>query len=126
MAVWKNQLLRYTLEVAADYSADQFTFMDVDTNGRAVQVSSAGGRAIGVLQDNPATLGEAGLLQFGGVSKVVAGAAVTAGDDVQSDGNGEAITALTGDIVLGVALESATAQGEIISVHLGIASRIHA
>jgi len=126
MAVFKSELLAYTLEAAADYTADQFTFMDVDTNGRAVQVSSAGGRAIGVLQDKPSALGQAAKIQFGGVTKVVAGAAVTMGDDVQSDGNGEAINALTGDIVLGVAMETAAAQGEIISVHIGIASRIHA
>jgi hypothetical protein len=71
--------------------------------------------AVGVLEDAPSAAGEVASVVIGGVAKVKAGAAITAGAAVASDSAGEAITAATADIRLGIALETA-ADGDIISI----------
>ncbi len=87
----------------------------MDTDGDAV-LAGAGEACLGVIVeenavDKPATV------QIGGVAKVVAGAAITAGAEVASDANGKAVTASgAGTKTLGVALESATGDGTVIEV----------
>ena len=106
-----------TLEAAADYSTKQFFFVDVDSNGRAILVASAGANAIGVLMNKPDALGKAAEVAVSGVVKVEAGGTVTAGEKVQSDAAGNATTAASADHVLGRAITSG-ADGEVISVLL--------
>ena len=48
---------------------------------------------------------------------VVAGAAVTAGDEIQTDASGDAIPALAGDVVMGYALEDAV-DGQVFAMEL--------
>ncbi|RLE25527.1 MAG: hypothetical protein DRJ50_02805, partial [Actinobacteria bacterium] len=54
----------------------------------------------------------------GGVAKVMAGAAVSVGDDVACDASGRAIAWVdaAGNVCLGTALGAATVAGEIISI----------
>ena len=106
-----------TREAAADLSAKQYFFMSIDSNGR-INSTGAGLQADGVLQNDPAALGRAGTLGFDGVSKVVAAAAIAKGALVASDASGKAVTAATGNRVLGIALEAATANNDIIAVNL--------
>ena len=106
----------FTLEASGDLSAEQFTFMTA-AGGEATQ-AGAGVHVIGVLQNDPAAQGREAAIMADGVSKVVAGAAVAVNANVTPDANGEAVTAGMGDVVAGVALQAAGAQGEIIAVLL--------
>src|SRR3974377_574710 len=94
---------------SADLSASQFCFVVVNSSGQ-LALPSAGGDAEGILQDRPngaGGYGEGGLL---GISKRGVGAAgVTAGDLLATDVNGKAVTAATGNKILGRALATGAA-----------------
>ena len=103
---------------AADALTNRYRFATIDTAGQVVQVSAAGAKAVGVLQ-SPAEAGEAAELMITGVSKVEAGAAIANTGPIASDVQGRAITAVTGNVINGIALETASAAGEVIAVLLG-------
>ncbi len=111
MAV-EESLRTITREAAADLSTKQYFLMAIDGNGQAA-VAGDGVPAY-PLQDDPDAQGKAASLGFSGTSKVVAGAAIAAGADVASDANGKAKTSASGDHILGVALEPAAADLEVI------------
>lgn len=101
-----------SLPAAADLSSTGiYRFGVVDSNGRIALVAAAGGDGDGIVQNNPEQY-EACDLAFSGVAKVYVGTGgVTAGNKVQSDANGAAIAATTGDHVLGKALATVAAGG---------------
>jgi hypothetical protein len=116
----QEQVRSLSLPANADLSASQFCFVAVNTSGKLV-LPSAGGDCIGVLQDKPDAadrIGEVAMLNMSGRLKVKAGATLTAGVKVQSDGSGNAIAALTGDHVLGTTLTGAD-SGELIEIAPG-------
>lgn len=98
---------RFTLPAAADLSALQYTFVDVNSSGQAA-AGANDGRAVGVLQNKPNAAGKSATIMKSGISKVVAGGTVTAGDDITMDTGGVAITAESTARRLGVALTTAT------------------
>lgn len=117
-----------TVDAGADLSSSQFLFLL-----QAGTVCGAGGKALGVLQNNPKSAQGAGVRVMG-VSKVVFGGSVSAGDYVSSDSQGRAVTAtpasvsagtpepLAGSHVIGIALE-AGAVGEthpVALIHAGL------
>ena len=103
-----------TLIAGADLSAKQFFFVSVAADGQ-VDPTGDGADAAGVLQNAPAAAGRAAEVAISGVVKVEAGGSVTAGDDIASDASGNAVTAATGDQILGVALEDG-ADGQRIEI----------
>lgn len=108
-----------TLEAGGDLSAGQFRFVEVASDGQVDIVASAGGDAIGVLQNNPAAAGRAATVAYEGVVKVVVGTGgLTAGQKVQSDAAGAAILAASGDHVLGKVLVGGAA-GALAEILLG-------
>lgn len=107
----------FTLESAADFTGSQFRFVDCNSSGKAALPSAAGARVVGVRQNKPNT-GQATTIVQSGVSLVEAGAAITAGASVQTDANGKAITAASTKLIVGIALKSAGADGEVIPVLL--------
>ena len=72
---------------------------------------------LGVLQNAPA-VGEGMSIAYGGVSKVVAGAAITADAIITTNGSGRAVTVTSGDMAAGRALEAADADGDVITALL--------
>lgn len=113
-----SNLVCITLAAGADLSTKQFLFVDMASDGQIDPVASAGGRGIGVLQDKPDAAGKAACVAVAGVSMVVAGGNVTVGHNVQSDNAGKAITAASGDYILGIALATGV-SGDVIPVLLG-------
>jgi len=105
------------MTAGADLSAVKNRFVKVAADG---QIDQAGldATAEGVLQDDPAAAGRAALVAISGVTKIVAGAAVTRGGDIVSDASGRAIDKGANANVLGVALEAASGAGELIAVLL--------
>lgn len=100
---------------AADLSAKQYYAVVFGASG--VALAGDGLAVDGILQNTPAS-GEVCEVTFGGVSKAVAGAAITKGAAVASDANGKLITAVSGDYIVGRALRAAGAANEIIPVLL--------
>jgi hypothetical protein len=77
--------------------------------------TSSGGDVYGILQNTPVQGGPADVGIFG-PSKAVAGAAISAGALVQSDTAGRVITQTGSGIVIGRAIEAATAANQIIAI----------
>ncbi len=112
---------------AADLSALQFRFVVDNATGFIAQSTTAGGVVAGVLQNKPGNNQAAEVMIFG-VSKVVAGAAITEGTAVMSDATGRAVPVVGSaafpavNYRAGIALSSAAAAGELIPVlllHMG-------
>lgn len=104
-----HSIFTLTLTATAAVSAQTF----VDYTGAT---ATAGGNTAGVARTsaNPGDLFPADIL---GTAVVIAGAAITAGQRLQSDANGNAIPKAAG-VAVAVALEAASAAGQTIEVQL--------
>lgn len=111
------------MKAAADLRTVQYHIMrltaaeEVNIASNAAAAFASG--AIGVLQNKPNTNEHATVAVYG-VSKVVTGAAVTAGNMLTTNGSGRAINAVTGSqqLVIGRALTATSADGEVARVLL--------
>jgi hypothetical protein len=108
----------FTLPAAADFSTKQYHALVANNAGRAA-IAGAGVPIIGILQNAPAAIDRACTIVDRGISKGVAGAAVTRGANVMVNGSGRFITATATNYAVGTALESAGADGDVIAIHLG-------
>jgi len=97
--------LEYTATSEWDLSASQYKPVHVGGSDNYVKTSSAAGtKCIGVLQNKP-TSGRAARVRTDGITKVVAGGAITRNDNIDVGATGFARTAV-GSNFLGIALES--------------------
>jgi hypothetical protein len=113
--------LLHSYIAGANLSASQFLFLTTDANGNVVVNTTAGAQVIGVLQDKPVQ-GDPACVMVNGVSKVIAGAAIpfiAGGTPVQSDNQGRAVPATTGNEIIGwIRNWNAAAAGEVCSVEI--------
>lgn len=132
MAV-ESTLIRHSLcTAAANYSntaglsgpngAGQFLVVKYTGSGTAPTVTVCSANTdigIGILQNDPVS-GAVADVAIGGISKAVAGAAITLGAALMADSSGRVITATSAGTnpVLGWALNQATAANQVISIHL--------
>lgn len=109
----------------------QYRFVTQDTGtgnvGDVILATSTTVMPMGVAQDGPAVgTSSAVRVRTDGISKVIAGGAVSVDDSLMLDGSGRVVTATaagaTNIYVVGKALTSATAIGDTISVRLRIGS----
>lgn len=108
---------KYSLDAAADLSTHQFKAVVVDSNGRAALCGTQGLPIAGILQNKPNALGVAAEICQSGICKMVSSAVIAKGARVASTNVGTAVTAATGNVVVGIALELG-AVGNIIAVLL--------
>ena len=107
-AIWGPK----SLPASADLSSYQFCFMKLNTSGQ-LALPAANGYAIGVLQDKPTAQAQPGMVcRPGDITKIVCGEGITAGEWVATNSSGRAILCVTGDWILGQALD-ACASGSI-------------
>lgn len=99
---------------ATDVTAEQYTFFKRAANDTVVQ-AGAGEAAVGVLWYAQATTNAAVTVITGGEPHVVAGDAIAVGAEIAADANGEAVTAVSTDVVLGYARHAAAA-GELVRI----------
>lgn len=116
-----NILLSKNFQAAAAIAA--YTLVKHAAADDQVQAAAAGtDLVIGATQDVAPALGERVDVAITGITYITAGAAVTRGARLMSDASGRVITAAAaaGSNVntIGVALESATAAGDVIRVNL--------
>lgn len=107
------------LEAGQDLSSKQYYFVTIASDGQ-VDPTGDGLSADGVLQDAPSAAGYPATIAISGRTKVVAGAAIARGANVASGATGKAKTSANGNRVLGVALEAAAADGDVISILLKV------
>lgn len=98
-----------------DLTASQYRFVKA-SSGNVVRCTTAGEAAMGVLQSQPISGEAAAVSVDGSVTKVIAGAAIAVDAKITTDNQGRAITAATGNAILGTAMIAAAAAGEVISI----------
>lgn len=98
-----------------DLTGAQFRF--VKSSDGTIVKAGAGEGALGVLQDKPDDTQGAAVALGSCFTKISAGAAIAVDAEVMSDGNGQAITATTGNRILGRVLEVAGAANVIVTLH---------
>lgn len=104
----------------ADMRTVQYHLLRASSQGRVNVSSQANGGLsdiVGVLQNKPNTNQHA-TVGYRGISKVVAGAAISVHRFLTTNGSGRAIAANSGDLVCGQALSAAGADGEVIDALL--------
>ncbi len=110
------------INAAGDLSANQFLLHSVDANGRvAVTANTSTLNPVGVLQNKPDAIDQEAQIAIFGVSKVVCGETIAAGDllcpsSVVAGKVDDADTAT--DTIIGVALQGG-AVDEIIAAVIG-------
>lgn len=105
--------IRHSYPASADLSAAQYKFVVFDATPELALAGAGAGPAFCLL-DKPDAQGENGTILLVGKGKVTAGAAVNAGDLITPDANGDAVTAVAGDMVAGVALDDAV-DGDVFT-----------
>lgn len=114
----QSGVLDLSFKAAADYSTKQYYAMYVSA-ANTVTIAGANAKVVGVLQNTPDAANETAVVRVCGTTKVVAGEAIAAGKYVTSTSAGKAEVAdAAGEHCFGVALEAATADGDIIEILL--------
>jgi len=102
----------FAAAAGADLSSSVNRFVKLNSSGEVV-LCGADEKPLGTLFE-AAALGAAASVAMGAILKVVASAAISKGDRVASAASGKAKTGTTNPA--GIALTSAAADGEVISV----------
>lgn len=124
-----NELISLTRKAGADLRLMRFHLVRVATVPDLINIASHAAASlangpIGVLQNKPNSL-QAATVAFLGESKVVAGGSITANVMITTNGSGRATAAVSGDIIVGRAMEAAGADGDIIRAFLQPPVLIH-
>lgn len=106
-----------------DLSSSQYKALELGSGETVDVADGAADLIVGILQNKPEA-NEACEILSSGISKVLAGAAVTRGARVGTDASGRAVAKTAdADLTFGIALEAASAAGEYISVLLTIGTQ---
>jgi hypothetical protein len=115
MAVMQSRDTR-TFVAGESLAAAQFKFVTLESDGEVDLADSAGENCVGVCINDPAA-GEAATVVMSGKVMVTAGGTIAAGASVATDASGDAVTASTGNIVMGYATEAGV-DGQVIAIEL--------
>lgn len=115
MAVIQSRDTR-TFVAGESLAAAQFKFVTLESDGQVDLADSAGENCVGVCINDPAS-GEAATVVMSGKVMVTAGGTIAAGAAVATDASGDAVTASTGNIVMGYATEAGV-DGQVIAIEL--------
>jgi hypothetical protein len=106
MALEGMLTIRESVPASADLSAHQYKIVEYDGSSE-LALSATGGNGGFILLDKPNAKGVNGTILLAGKGKVIFGDTVAAGAFLTNEvTTGHAITATTGDAVIGVALEA--------------------
>lgn len=113
---------RDSLLTGADLSTSQYLIGKFDSNGNVVTASATTDKFLGIIDIVTATGSLAPvtlrLLNSGGSFGVQAGGTVSRGDLLTTNSSGQAVTASSGNFIIGMAMEASTAADQIIEVLL--------
>jgi hypothetical protein len=108
-----------TFIASADYGDTKYVFVELNSGRNQCNICNAAtDTPIGVMENNPES-GSAMVVQLDGTTKIIASAAIAKGSWVGTTAAGKAVVKNTlGDVCVGIALEAATASGDIIEILL--------
>lgn len=110
---------KLTLVAGEDLSAKQYRYVKMNASGEAVVCTAVTDKPVGILQNAPASGGEAEIM-CDGVSKLSSDEALAINDVVgtSADGQGQVVVVGTETTVYanGIVLEASSAAGELASV----------
>jgi len=115
----KSNQFTVTLKASAAITKYKGVTIASNSDGECTTVASAGAFCHGICQNTVSAAGDTALICVQGISKVLAGDAVTKGVALQIDATGRAIAATTADEICGWALEAAAAAGDVITMVVG-------
>jgi hypothetical protein len=98
----------------------QYRFVKVTGAHQVGLAVAATDDAVGVMQNKPQVVGQAATVGIRGVTNIMAGAALTAGDLVTADAEGRAVTTATAADVMGQVLDDASGADEIVPMIMKI------
>jgi hypothetical protein len=107
----------YTFKAAANLEAAQYHIVRITNGVDQVNIGSLATHSsvIGVLQNRPKNVGDHASVDFSGVGKVYAGAAISSvGTFFTTNGSGRAVACLSGQMAVGRILETAAADGDVV------------
>ena len=96
-------------------------YLALVVDGGKVKLPSAGANVIGIAigETDDAVAADADVdIQIKEIGKWVAGGAISVGAELATDANGKAVTATSGDFIVGIALTAATAAGDLVQVQI--------
>lgn len=117
--------VRITLPAGADLSTSQYLFVKINSSGQAVLCSAATDKPIGVLQNSPASGGEAAITVVGG-TKLKTSAACDEGSVVGTTSAGKGAPYVAGTdttkFIVGSVILASGADNELATVIVNCAS----
>lgn len=96
----------------------QYRFVKVSGLHQVGLATASSDAAVGVMQNKPQVTGQAATVGIFGVSNVMAGEEIEAGDLVTTDDEGRAVAVGSGDTAYGVALGDASGENVLVPVLL--------
>jgi hypothetical protein len=114
----QEKTVTITKKAAGDLSTKQYLFMKVSAAQTVDTCAAITDKSLGVLQDKPTAAGKDAAVAVDGTTKVIAGAAITAGAFVAPMASGKAQTAVSTQYPRGQALDTAVNDGDIIEILL--------
>lgn len=115
---WEIPTLPWTAKAGGDLSAKQFYFVKMSADNTVVVCAAATDIPAGVLQNNPASGGDAHVLSLG-ISKVSGDADLDAGHLIGTSGDGQADRKIAGtdttEYIVGQVIEGNTAAGGLVT-----------
>lgn len=119
-AAFEIPILNVPFGSGEDDSAAQFKGVTLDSNGHTIVQTSGGGNIVGVLQNKPTATQQATVM-VQGVTKMVAGAALTTpGTVLKVDTSGRAVSRGGSGTAIGTLLTAAAGAGDLCTVLLQI------
>lgn len=111
-----------TFTVGATTGLTQYTFMDLNTVGRAIK-ATGGGTVVGVLVNDPTATDEEAVIQYTGVAKVLCSTVSTGigiGDRICCSTDAKVCPSSAGDYVVGIVVNgsSGSSTGRVVGVML--------
>lgn len=113
---YEGQQVRTTFKAGADLSAKQFYAVKLDsTEGQVIACAGTTDKPIGILQNSPASGGEA-IVAISGISKVNSDAALALGDTIGTAADGQLATYANGTdttkYIIGIVIGASANAGE--------------
>jgi hypothetical protein len=109
------------MNAAADLSGNLYHIVGISDGADGINIASnaVASSMLGVLVTKPAAQGRHATVAYQGLGKVVAGAAInSAGVFFTCNGSGRAVAANSGQMTAGRILETASGDGDVVSVLL--------
>lgn len=110
-----------TIVLPAKAALTNARYLALAIDAGKVKLPSSGANVIGIAigeTDDSVAANDDVNVQIKDIGKWKAGAAISVGAELATDANGKAVTATSGDFIVGIALTAASAAGDLVQVQI--------